>query len=296
MTAAVLSPQRGLNDYFFGFLCSLLGHAALLYAIFFLLVPSASKFSEPVIYSVSLEGGKTLGGISQAPDESKKQPVAPPKVSGSEPPPEKVEQTSVSADKSKEAPVDDAEVSLADKAEIEKKEREEKKKLEEEKRKKAAEEKKRKEEEEKKKQEEAKKKTPSSADLDKQYKQAMQRYLGESAAAGGKGFGAAKLGGSGFGGGIVRPAAWIRYKNILESHVKRGWNWFDQRADLRADVTFRIARDGRLSDVAIEHSSGNSKFDESVRRAVLKASPVPPPPEEYYEDFQFVSMDFKPSE
>jgi TonB family protein len=41
-----------------------------------------------------------------------------------------------------------------------------------------------------------------------------------------------------------------------------------------------IEKDGRVSGERIERGSGNPYFDDSVRRAIRKASPLPVPPEQ----------------
>jgi len=133
------------------------------------------------------------------------------------------------------------------------------------------------------------------AEINSQYQQAMQRYLGESTDAGGKGFGGDGRGGKGMGGGLVRPPEWFLYKDLLESYIKRGWNWFDPTAALQTTVTFEISQAGEISNIKLLRSSGNAPYDESVLRAISKASPVPAPPPMFYNDFKFVELDFEPS-
>ncbi len=200
-------------------------------------------------------------------------------------------------------------------AEEEKKKQEAKKKEEEAAKKKAAEEKKRKDEakkkqeaeEKKKREEEAKKK----AEAEKKKREARERkqrekrlqetiakyrtkskYEGESANAGGQGFGAARTGGQGMGGGVLASAEKIAYSNLLQQHVKSGWRWLPGAKKLKALVSVRILPNGQVQDIRITTSSGNSKFDDSVVRAVRKASPVPPPPEKFYSEFSSVRFWF----
>ncbi|RMG42999.1 MAG: TonB family protein [Candidatus Dadabacteria bacterium] len=233
------------------------------------------KFAPPIVYSVTLEGGKKLGGISQAP-KTKKIIKAPPK---------KAKEPVQSRPQGK---AKDAEVSLKSKVKPKKTPQPKttvkaKKPLLKKPVKKPVAKK------------VTKKKRPYPLeDLDKRLQEAIQRYTGESANAGGRGFGAARLGGRSMGGGEVRPPEFFAYKRLLENHIKAGWRWFDTSAALIAQVEFSISRDGQISDLRIISSSGNSNFDQSVLRAINKANPVPPPPEKVYKYFALVRMTFDP--
>ena len=243
---------------------------------------------DPKIYSVTVEGGKQLGGIQQVPKDDKKEPVAPAKnVSAVEP--EKVKQEKqpeTSKVSEPEKPVEDAEVSLAEKEKIKqeelKRKEEEKKKLEQQKadKKKADEEKAAKEKAEKEKRQKI-----EAAEVNKRLEAALQRYKGESANAGGQNFGAAARGGNGMGGGVVLPAEVLAYIERVKAAVKNKWLWSDSQSPLRAAVLFKLDLDGRVSDLSISSSSGNSQYDESLRRAIMNASPLPPPPPAYYEQY-----------
>lgn len=263
-----------------GFIFSVLGHALIAYLFYYGVRWSGGDFGAHKIYSVTIEGGKSLGGMTQAPKDDKKTLIAPPKnvqdpvkkeVQKTEPP--KKEEPKV---EEKKAPTD-AEISLKQKKEEKPKPPPPVKK-------------------EVKKPEPVKPKEPSKAEIDKRLQQAMQRYLGESANAGGKGFGAAALGGKGMGGGIVKPPEFFEYLKLLERSVKGGWRWYDNTSALISEVEFNISASGEISNVRISKSSGNSEFDLSVERAVMKANPLTPPPPSVYEDFRFVRMYFDPRE
>ena len=266
------------RDFRIGLLISVLAHGLFFYIVFFVSAPAWKNFGQPIVYSVTLEGGKSLGGISQVAQEEKKTPIAPPKAIGAEP--EKVQ-------KKQEDDAKNAEVSLREKQEAEKKKLAEEKK---------AAEKKKADELKKKADEEKAKAVKEKAELEKQYQKTMQRYLGESSDAGGKGFGAARLGGKGMGGGILRSPEFIAYYNLLRGSIKKGWNWFDSRSPLKAVVYLEIGRNGAISNVSITTGSGNSEFDDSVIRAVYKASPVPPPPPSVYRDFERITIEFTPTD
>ena len=191
--------------------------------------------------------------------------------------------------------VDDPEKILAaKKLEEEKKKAEQEKKIQEEKEKKEKEKKakeeaeklkqqedqKKKEEEDKKKAEEDKKKAEEDkkrerAQRDKQLADSLKKlknqYEGESADAGGKGFGAAALGGKGMGGGTLTSLEKLGYSNTLQRHVKQGWHWLGSTEKLTARVQVQILQNGQIQDVHIIQSSGNGNFDDSVVRAVFKA-------------------------
>lgn len=58
-------------------------------------------------------------------------------------------------------------------------------------------------------------------------------------------------------------------------------NWTPQPglpAGMRAEVYFRVARDGSITAPVVERSSGNEFFDQAARRAVLVTGHLPPLP------------------
>jgi len=59
-----------------------------------------------------------------------------------------------------------------------------------------------------------------------------------------------------------------------------------------AVVYFRVHRDGSVSDVNVEKSSGLQIFDRSCQRGVIEAAPMPPLPREYNEEFVAVHFTF----
>jgi len=282
------------SDAYFllGLFGSVVAHAVVAYFLIVLAPPVPLDFHEQ-IFSVTIEGGKTLGGISQVPDENHKAQAAVPRnVSEKQPEvPESIE-SPTSKDVPEEVAVPDksAEVSLAETKPTPRPTSAPTAKATAPPAKatavpvkavpvKAT----------------PKPKAPTKAELDKEYQASMQKYRGESTSAGGKGFGAAKVGGSGMGGGALRPPEFFRYRDLLEAFVKGGWRWFDPQAKIRASVVFSIAPDGTVSAVRIDQSSGNREFDESVLRAVFKANPVPKPPPSVYEQyFTSVRMIFEP--
>lgn len=58
-------------------------------------------------------------------------------------------------------------------------------------------------------------------------------------------------------------------------------------------VYFRVHRDGNITHVAVEKTSGVFLFDQSCQRAVLQAAPFPPLPREYVNEYVGVHFSFK---
>jgi colicin import membrane protein len=85
----------------------------------------------------------------------------------------------------------------------------------------------------------------------------------------------------------------LAYARALDEKVRANWTVPEltrkEAGKMMVQVRITIEKDGRVSNVRMEKVSGNSYFDDSVRRAIQKASPLPIPPEqlrggeEYYE-------------
>lgn len=303
------TQNRDTLGFGIGMLFSLVSHL-LLAAGWILFLESSSFGSEKMqtVFSVTLEGGDRLGGINQAPEpNAKEQKVLPNQQEATEESQaeeaeekktsEELTQTTVVEDKTAEIAAKKAleEKKLAEaakkKAELEKLKKEEQKKKEEELKKKEEAEAKKKAEELKKKQSEDEKKKSAEekkardAKLKRAIASAAKRYSGESANAGGEGFGAAALGGKGMGGGTLQSLEFVAYRNALENHIKSGWRWLPGPQRYKAVALVSILPTGIIQDVRIAESSGNPSFDDSVLRAVQKASPVPAAPPQLYEQF-----------
>ena len=97
-----------------GLYSSIAGHVVVALVSIFGLMVGFGDLPEPVIYSVTVEPGKNLGGKSQLAKDDKPSPIAPVKnvksESAPEPKQEKQEEKPV-----EEKPVDDAEVSVSEK-------------------------------------------------------------------------------------------------------------------------------------------------------------------------------------
>ncbi len=71
------------------------------------------------------------------------------------------------------------------------------------------------------------------------------------------------------------------YYSMVVNKIKQQWVFPESiDKDLLVVITIRIARDGSVTIDRIEKSSGNALFDRSALRAINKASPLPPPPQE----------------
>ncbi len=291
MTVGALRSKPGREfpdgEFRVGLSVSVIVHVAIACMIFLKVFPNFGAVPEPVVYSISIEGGKNIGGMSQVPKTDKPSPIAPVK--------NVVAETKQEAQPEKEAPkveakkevVEDAEVSIAERKPTPKPT--------------------------------PLKATPKATpapnkksdtatpakitkksdgdEVDKSYQAAMQRYLGESSYAGGKGFGAARVGGSGMGGGVVRPPEFFVYEKIVRSRIKEAWRWYDANSSLITVIAFEIEPDGVIKNVRLVKSSGDSSYDDSVVRAAVKASPLPPPPPSVYEQyFKSVRITFDPRE
>ncbi len=101
-------------------------------------------------------------------------------------------------------------------------------------------------------------------------------------------------GGKGSGGSVVKGVEFLVYRNDLLSRIKHGWAWFGKRKDLEVTVVFGVGADGKIFGLKLLKDSGDKSYNESVVRAVLRASPLPPPPPTYARDFAEVEVTFRP--
>lgn len=107
-------------------------------------------------------------------------------------------------------------------------------------------------------------------------------------------------GGAGFGpGGGLANFPYTYYLNIITDRVSS--NWFSSLIDpgvsgsFQTIVYFRIERNGQITDVKIEQSSGVTPLDLSAVRAVRASAPFPPLPREYGETYLGIHLIFEHS-
>lgn len=123
----------------------------------------------------------------------------------------------------------------------------------------------------------------------KEEKQAMSAGSGE-------GVGAAALGPGGRGGGIVKAIEFLVYRNQMLRLIRDRWTWVGKRTDLEVTVRFGIRENGEIAGLKLTRASGDPTYDDSVIRAVTRASPLPPPPENYRKEFGDVELTFRPKD
>jgi TonB family protein len=78
--------------------------------------------------------------------------------------------------------------------------------------------------------------------------------------------------------------------------IRDRWTWGGKRSDLEVTVRFGIVENGEIVGLKIVRVSGDPSYDDSVIRAVKKASPLPAPPDNYRKDFMDVELTFRPKD
>ncbi len=76
------------------------------------------------------------------------------------------------------------------------------------------------------------------------------------------------------------------YKMVMGSAIKQNWVYNDILAgmnqNLEVRILIKILRNGEIRDIIYETRSGNRYLDESAKRAIKKANPLPPLPAGMY--------------
>ena len=89
------------------------------------------------------------------------------------------------------------------------------------------------------------------------------------------------------------------YKSQISYYIEKNWAFSKQlaggRTDLAAVVVIRIMRNGEIKDVWFEKKSGNTYFDESAYKAVMKSNPLPMLPKGYLRPYYNLGLIFTPS-
>jgi TonB family protein len=90
------------------------------------------------------------------------------------------------------------------------------------------------------------------------------------------------------------------YHAEIWHHIQKQWAFSNQLAqgktNLEATIVAKIMKTGEIRDLWFEERSGNDFFDDSVLRAMKKASPLPPLPEGYSNPYYDVGFRFNLSE
>ena len=119
---------------------------------------------------------------------------------------------------------------------------------------------------------------------------------GISSGAGGGGTGSGYGDGSGMGsGGGYFPYAY--YVDLLRNRISSSWYNSLVAPGLKgkyvAAVYFVVGRDGQVSDLRLENSSGVASLDLSARRAVENAAPFAPLPSDFPSQYLVVHFEFE---
>jgi len=99
--------------------------------------------------------------------------------------------------------------------------------------------------------------------------------------------------------GVSKESLQLKHKayfSLIRDHVQENWIYpetFDNEK-ISVIVSIRIGRDGELIKSWVEKGSGNRQFDDSLLKAVQKASPFPPLPEDFTEDMLETGLRFCP--
>lgn len=108
------------------------------------------------------------------------------------------------------------------------------------------------------------------------------------------------LGGTGAGAGDPFGVAGFPFQFYLQMiSDKITANWFQALVDpgvggvLQTQVYFRIYKNGQISDIKIDVSSGVESFDLSARRAIQTAAPFAPLPNEYDGQYLGITLVFE---
>jgi colicin import membrane protein len=88
------------------------------------------------------------------------------------------------------------------------------------------------------------------------------------------------------------------YYTEIWNAIRRQWVLPDYLKSQRLETMLVVVvrRDGKVLDLRVEKSSGNEAYDESARRAVRKAEPLPPFPAIYSPAQEEIGLRFRPED
>ena len=88
------------------------------------------------------------------------------------------------------------------------------------------------------------------------------------------------------------------YYNTIWQRIKEEWilppSLLEESEDLETVIVIKVQRDGGIVESWFEKKSGSLAYDESAMRAIKKANPLPPFPQELDEDFLEIGVRFHP--
>jgi TonB family protein len=91
-----------------------------------------------------------------------------------------------------------------------------------------------------------------------------------------------------------------QYYSIIWTKIKKAWTIPEnllkekERVDLETIIVVIIERDGKIQKYWFEKKSGNDLYDQMAVRAIKKAEPLPPVPNELSENTLEVGIRFFP--
>lgn len=92
--------------------------------------------------------------------------------------------------------------------------------------------------------------------------------------------------------------ALMLYRALVNEKIESNWvlpeRLSQAKEELEAVVVVRARRDGTVFDINFEKKSGNSYFDDSVLKAILKSKPFPPFPDIYSPQEEEIVIRFAP--
>lgn len=100
--------------------------------------------------------------------------------------------------------------------------------------------------------------------------------------------------------GLGREIVDLRYRVYYDAiwrRIREAWvlpEGIVKGASIEMTVALRIKRDGFIESYWVEKGSGNVYFDQSALRAIKKAEPLPPPPEDFREEIFEIGVRFYP--
>ena len=89
------------------------------------------------------------------------------------------------------------------------------------------------------------------------------------------------------GGSSISPVIIQLYSSQVHRKISRNWRippGVPTDGSLAALISFKVDGNGRVNNVRVKESSGNSSFDEYCVKAINRSAPLPPPPYELAEE------------
>jgi colicin import membrane protein len=88
-----------------------------------------------------------------------------------------------------------------------------------------------------------------------------------------------RAGAGGGGGGIGEATPLTLYQMVIKSAIEQNWVFNDVMAgldqDLEVRIFIKILKSGDIRDISFETRSGNNYLDESAKKAIKRANPLP---------------------